>query len=659
MNLFSKFFLALKATRQLGLRQAGLYARYRLGLLSGHYRRVTAAASQEAAGGLSGILPLPGGEDLNRLLGEEGRRLLMQEAEEITAGRLRLFGGEPVPLRLTFPGQLAHWTAYETGKAPLPGEDGPVEDVKFLWEPARFGWAFTLGRAYHLTAEEKYAAAFWQAFEAFTSANPPYEGPHWMSGQEAALRLMAFVSAGQVFAPASASTPERCSALAASIAAHAARIPPTLVYARAQHNNHLLTEAAGLLTAGLALPDHPHSPRWRGLGWRWLNAGLQAQIDSYGEYAQHSTNYQRLMLQVALWINAILPAFKIRWPRPTLEALRRSVHWYLSLLDSESGLVPNLGANDGACILPLSTCPFADHRPTAHAAGRAFLDYDLPPGPWDEMSLWLGARAEGKRALSLGRYLGDQLYGRRSWAYFRTAQFNSRPSHADQLHLDLWWRGTNVTLDPGTYRYTAAPPWDNALTAAQVHNTVTVNGRDQMRRVGRFLYLDWVQAYRKALPLEDPRELQRVRGRYRRGGFRHTRIVTARQDDLWRVEDEVLDLQALWRRRTFFARLHWLLPDWGWEMENAAAGLAFRLVAPHGALRFHIRCQASGQAVPFEFSLGRLGELLAGVGPVEPVRGWVSPTYGIKVPALSLAVTVRGSQAVAFTTTITFPGQEA
>ncbi len=132
-----------------------------------------------------------------------------------------------------------------------------------MWEPARFGWAFTLGRAYHLSGDEKYAAAFWQFFETFTDANPPCLGPHWMSGQEVALRLMAFVWAAQVFAASPSSTPERKSRLAASVAAHAARIPPTLVYARSQQNNHLLSEAAGLLTAGLALPDHPGAASWR------------------------------------------------------------------------------------------------------------------------------------------------------------------------------------------------------------------------------------------------------------------------------------------------------------------------------------------------------------------------------------------------------------
>jgi hypothetical protein len=449
------------------------------------------------------------------------------------------------------------------------------------------------------------------------------------------------------------------------------------LYARAQHNNHLLTEAAGLFTAGLALPDHPGAPRWRGLGWRWLNHGLQSQIDSYGEYSQHSTNYHRLLLQVVLWTNTLVKKFDLRWPRPTLEAVGRSVHWLLSLMDSESGRTPNLGANDGAYVFPLTVSPFSDFRPVAHAAARAFLDYDLPRGPWDEMALWYGAQArgaalsrrverrpepvegtvetlsKGPKTLELPRYLGDQLYGQQSWAYFRTAQFNSRPSHADQLHLDLWWRGLNIAQDAGTYLYNAEEPWDNSLVTAFVHNTVTVNGRDQMRRAGRFLYLDWVIAYRRGLPVEAPSELQRLRGRYWGGGYRHTRIVSVYEGNRWRVRDEILSLRMPWQNKPLAARLHWLLPDYPWRVESRESGIAVVLDSPHGHIIMSIA--HNSQLTTNDLSLFRAGESLLGSSTPDPTRGWTSPTYGVRIPALSLAFTAESQTEIVFVTEFTFP----
>ena len=90
--------------------------------------------------------------------------------------------------------------------------------------------------------------------------------------------------------------------------------------------------------------------------------------------------------------------------------------------------------------------------------------------------------------------------------------------------MDLWWRGLNIAQDAGTYLYNADPPWDNSLTTALVHNTVTVNGRDQFTRAGRFLYLDWFNAYRAAEPLKrDPcQSSSACRGRHWATGSRES-----------------------------------------------------------------------------------------------------------------------------------------
>ena len=322
-----RFSIAIKALRQLGFTQVALYALYNLGLKTGYYERLESRLLETGHLLSNNLFTLPDRDELKQTLGEDGLRTLLAQADEIVSGSFRMFGGEPVELKLTLDQPLKHWTAYETGKTPIPKSQFPHSDIKFIWEPARFGWAYTLGRAYHLTQNETYAKTFWHYFETFTAANPPDMGPHWMNGQEVAIRLMALVWANQVFETppvsggetAAASSAERRARLAASVAEHAARIPPTLLYARAQNNNHLLTEAAALYTAGRAL-DHP---KWRDLGWRWLNWAFRRQVDGEGEYIQHSVNYHRVMLQAALWVDAIKD---VEWPRLTFQSLGRATH---------------------------------------------------------------------------------------------------------------------------------------------------------------------------------------------------------------------------------------------------------------------------------------------------------------------------------------------
>ena len=643
----TRLVVAFKAVSQLGPSRVGLYALYHLGLRSGYYRWRTGerhrATGRQPPTLAPKLFPLPGRGRLAEVLGREGRRRLLDEADEIVAGMFRPFGGEAAPLRLAFDGPLHHWTDYETRKVPLPKPASPTSDLKFLWEPARFGWAYVLGRAYHLTGEEAYAQAFWSHVETFLEANPPYLGPHWMNGQEVAVRLLALLWAHQVFEGATASSPERRARLAAAIEDHAARIPPTLLYARAQNNNHLLTEAAALYLAGRALDRHP----WRRSGWRWLNRTLRGQLSSYGEYIQHSTNYHRVMLAAVLWVEAVRDQ---EWPALTRQALGRATHWLYSLLDPSTGQVPNLGANDGALLLPLAACPYRDFRPAVQAAARAFLRFQLPPGPWDEAGLWFGLTPH-PRSYESGLYMGDLLHGRNSWAYLRASSFRSRLGHMDQLHLDLWWRGLNVLQDAGTYLYNAGPPWDNPLVASRVHNTVMVDGRDQMTRGGRFMTLDWFPAFSERLIATEEDVAGRLMA-YHKGyrGVRHERVLTVFNDERWQVQDRLVSQQ------THRYRLHWLLPDWEWELEgNRDSGFVMRLKSPHGWVGLCLASSPGSSNGDGSISLIRAGELVFGHAVPLPFEGWVSPTYGQKTPALSLAWEATAQGSLQFTTEFTFP----
>ncbi|HEB64398.1 MAG TPA: alginate lyase family protein, partial [Chloroflexi bacterium] len=591
MSLPAKLSLAWRATRQLGVSQTAWYTWYQLLLRSGYLRLATASPPRRVPLSTAWVqrIPLPAPQTLREVLGEDGIAQARAAADEITEGKARLFGGPPLPLNLTLPPDLAHWTRHDTA-ATLREMNLP--DVKYLWEPARFGWVFALGRASRLTGNPVYAAAFWEYAETFWESNPPYRGPNWESAQEVALRLMALAWAGTVFADAPASTPERMARLTRSLAVHAARIPPTLAYARAQNNNHLLSEAAGLLTAAALLPEHPRARRWRALGLRWWRWGLVHQVAPNGEYIQHSANYHRLMLQLSLWMETICP--EANRP-PQRAALERATRWLLALCDPQSGGVPNLGPNDGAYIFPLTGLPFGDYRPVLQAAARAFLkEMPFPPGAWDEMAAWFSPHPHprplprGERgAVARARHHAPQhlprggegqaahsaiLRGPHSWAYLRAARLTSRPGHADQLHLDLWSAGRNLLLDAGTYLYNAPPPWDNALTHAAVHNTVTVDGLGQMTRAGRFLYLDWAQGEIVSRERAPDGSRERLRARhdgYRRLGILHERSVTLHADGRWVVEDLLTGPPDT--PHTF--RLHWLVADGEWKLGTGDWGL--------------------------------------------------------------------------------------
>lgn len=653
----SNLQVQLKAFLQLPLAQTLQYAIYRLKLQAGLFDRQPAADTLPPAAYQPDIdlLAPPAPEAIKATLQAGGVVRLLSSADEIAAGQVRLFGGPPVPLNLATPGQALPWAEHErgAGSAAL----GSPGDVKLVWEPARFGWACTLARAFLISTQAAYPLAFKTYLNQFLQHNPPYYGWNWVSAQEAGLRLISLAFCYAVLNPALKDQPE-APPLGAILAAHAERIPPTLAYARAQNNNHLLSEAAALYTAGSLLPGHPSADRWRALGWRWFHHGLQSQITTEGVYIQHSTNYHRLMLQLALWVFRLARVQGQDFPSHSLQRLQAAATWLLALADAHTGQVPNLGPNDGAYVLPLTIQPFDDYRPVLQAAAAAFLGRQpFAAGPWDEMRLWLvpeGGPLPAPALLPAESPLTLRSPDEETWGYLRAARFTSRPGHADQLHVDLWWRGINLARDAGTYRYTSAPPWDNALIHTDVHNTVALNGQDQMTPAGRFLFLDWAQA--EALPASGEvaahsQELIAHHDGYRRLGAIHQRKLELLSSASWLVRDEILPRHR-GEAKPLAARLHWLLPDWPWQLTVEPERFTLTLESPYGPVLVHVRTRGTPGAAstPPEATLHRAGQAVFGPPDDRPTWGWYAPTYNVREPALSFRVIVQGPLPLEFTT---------
>lgn len=629
----------LKAARQLGLRSLGLFGLYQLGLYSGHYRRVMKQPpALSTVTNLRLLLALPTREALAEVLAD-GREVLLDEADRIVNDReYRQFGADFVSIRLAGQdvNQLHHWVAYETRKAALP-----AGDIKLIWEPARFGWAFSLARAYVLTGDKRYHRTFWQLFDEYTAQNPYPMGPNWLSGQEAAIRLVSVLLLAPVFLMGMDDVSVKEAAIAGFVREHAARIEPTMIYARAQNNNHLVTEALGLLCAGLALPDDPQSTRWVKKGLHWLNYAFTRQITEEGEYIQYSNNYHRLMLQCATVAHSVLKYQDLSLSAESLGNIRQAVSWLGLEVDDSTGKAANYGHNDGAYLFPLAQGGFCDYRPVVQAGYKAFWGMSrYQTGNWDEMNLWLDA--DNKAVCQ--HHLGDETMrrmlvgGNGSRAIMRCHQYTSRPGHADQNHVDLWWQGQAIALDAGTYRYNADPPWDNQLMSAFVHNTVTIDDTDQMTRAGRFLWLDWSAGE----TCNQGGQLVGIHNAYQKSGITHKRTVAFIKPNRWIIKDEISP-NSLHHARIHTYQIHWLLPDWEWQFSTNNVVMT----RENKRVALTISCEQGELEQSF---LGRAGQVVAGEGHCcLPQQGWFSPTYAVKEPALSFCVLFHGKLPITIT----------
>jgi hypothetical protein len=368
-------------------------------------------------------------------------------------------------------------------------------DIKAVWEASRFEWVLSAARR----AREGDAAALdtldrWLAD--WSRSNPPGRGPNWKCGQEASIRVMRLAAAALVLDAVRTAGP----GVPALVAAHLERIVPTLDYAIAQDNNHGTSEAAALFVGGswLRAIGDARGEAWQALGSRWLEERVCRLFDADGTFSQYSTRYHRLALDtLALaetWrIRLGLAPFSPAWRERAAAASR----WLRAFVQPSTGEVPNIGGNDGANLLALTDSPHGDCRPSAHLAAALFEGGGCALGSADAVRLLdlLGVQAPrlelgepGSCVFDGGGFAVLRRGGAR--AVLRYPRFRFRPAHADAGHVDLWVDGENLLRDAGSYSY-ASRAWHDHLSSVRAHNTVEFDGRDQMPRVGRFLYGSW------------------------------------------------------------------------------------------------------------------------------------------------------------------------
>ncbi len=518
-----------------------------------------------------------------------------------------------------FPDSL-HWSK-------LPDLSLEWGDIKYVWELSRFSFVYLLVRAYASTGDERYGEAFWRLFESWERQNPAELGVNWKCGQEMSIRLMAWVFGLYAFADLPCSTDERIFRLIKQVYVHAIHVEKHYSFAlKAVRNNHAITEAAGMYTVGILFPFWRHAARLRKKGKRYLEQEGLRQIYADGSYLQHSMNYQRLVLQVYSWCLRLSELADDPFSPALHKRLHDSILFLYHCQDQMTGQLPNYGMNDGALIHPLSSSDYLDYRPTLQTLYVQLTGKKLyPSGKHDEHLFWVcGPDAIQKRDTALilrksqrfdtgGYYVirdGDDF------ALMRCATYRDRPHQADMLHLDIWSNGINLLCDAGTYSYNAPAPWMKYFQGTASHNTVMVNGADQMKKGGRFLWLDWTRSRLLAFRAEP--SFSYMEGEH--DGYLpyiHRRGVL-RDQGIWVIIDDVFGPAGTPFRLT----QQWL---WGvdqvvWD-EPSRSAVA---MTPVGGFRLRaLDCLPSDIRLYYGFEQEAIGF----------VAGWKSLYYGEKVPA--------------------------
>ena len=447
----------------------------------------------------------------------------------------------------------------------IPDFAAAGRDIKAVWEASRMDWVpamaqrAALGNSDELDRLNRWLAD-WQ------SNAPPYRGPNWKCGQEAAIRVLHLAAAALMTDQVETALP----GLLGLIREHLARIAPTLGYAIGQNNNHGTSEAAALFVGGswLALHGDPAAAHLARRGRRLLDERCATLIADDGTFSQYSVVYHRLMLDTCSLSETWRRRLGLEPFSPTTgRKLAAAVEWLHQLVDPGSGDAPNLGANDGALLIPLTNATFRDFRPSLQLAAALFCNARAiaEAGPWDEQLRWLRVALPDRSPGPLRSRSFDSgglhvLRRAGTVAYLRYPRFRFRPSQCDLLHLDLWVDGRNLVRDGGSFSY-AAPSEDAAAFAGVAgHSTASFDGREQMPRLGRFLLGAWPQARQVLMPDPDATEPIAAAGYRDWRGAEHHRTVRLGADCLTCID------RLGGKARS--ATIRWRLAPGTWELEG-------------------------------------------------------------------------------------------
>jgi hypothetical protein len=571
----------------------------------------------------------------------EGLRYRAPQAEPSTAEqvdwRLEPLSGKRTP--------LAHWSTLDFLNPAVAG------DKKFTWELNRHQFFVTLGQAYWLTGEERYAEQFVALATSWLDANPPKRGINWASSLELALRVISWLWALHLFADARAVTPEFTARLLKSLIAQGRYIETYLSHYFSP-NTHLTGEALGLFYLGTALPELRRAAHWRQLGLRILLEQLPLHVRGDGVYFEQASYYHRYTTDFYTHLLLLSRAHGSELPALVAEKLA-ALHEHLLWITRPDGSSTFYGDDDGGRLVMLSTRRAADFRDTL-ATGAALLqrgDWKFVAGAAAVETLWLlgpdglqaydelAAFAPAQRTKAFaesGFYvLRDGWSPQSSYMLIDCGLhgvLNAGHAHSDALSFEFAAGGTTWLVDPGTFTYTGDLAQRNAMRSSLNHNTVSVDGLSQSTPKTAFT---WEQVARCL-----PREFRATES---------TLFFAGQQDGYTRLADAVRQQRAWLLQQPLPAQetpLHLLMTD-RFNTRGAhryecylhfAAGCRAEIVEEQVRVR-----TANGAEL-------RLAARLAGTSGTGSLQwkvreGWVSRCYGQRAaaPVVSWAIEATGT----------------
>jgi hypothetical protein len=502
-------------------------------------------------------------------------------------------------------------------------------DIKFPWELARCQHFPVLGQAFALTADERYARELARQLGDFLDANPIGTAVNWACTMDVGLRAANWALGLELVRSCPGLPPEFWHRAYEALFAHGTFIETHLENTYEVTSNHFLSNVVGLFFVAAVFDDLPRGRAWDTQCRTWLVEEMQVQVLPDGADYESSVPYHRLVSELFLGAARLAEYKHAPLPVEFMQRLR-AMFEFLEAIVRPDGLLPQVGDADDGRLHILTG--YGDWKPqdARHLFGPAGSLFDDAswrgvggaPGQWE--SAWWGFENDLEpstprcpRALRHFPRAGLTVM-RRDLDYLivtngvvGTGGFGNH-KHNDQLAFEFHAGGKPMIVDPGSYVYTSDADARNLFRSTVSHNTVGVDGEEQNELRPESLFRMFEKATPEHLEVGERDDLLVYRGRHHGYTRLAEHIVHERGFAFSRRDGSLTIDDRLGGRGTHRLRWHFHFAP-GVEVTAAEAG------------RFSIRD-------------GDLSLTLTAPPALAVViaRGWYSPSYGVRIPCLTL-----------------------
>lgn len=367
----------------------------------------------------------------------------------------------------------------------------PVEDNELRWQLHRHKWFSSLGKAYRVSGDEKYAQAWVNQYMDWIEKNPllkikksDYELPENRDKKslienvrfawrplEVSHRLQDQPGQLMYFIPSANFTPEFLTEFLVNYHRHAVHILNNY----SDQGNHLLFEAQRMIYAGAFFPEFKEALGWRKSGIDVLNREIEKQV--YDDGGQYELDPHYHLASINIFYKGIQVAevngFKNEFPAKYLETVEKMITVYINY-----------------CFPDYTNPCFSDAKLTKKA--EVIKDFKKWAKVFPENKQILYFASEGKKGekpayLSNAFKTSGFYIFRNSWNQDANMMVVKAGPKAfwhcqpDNGTFELWFKGENLFPDSGSFVYAGndeVMKWRNWFRQTRVHNTLTLDNKN-------------------------------------------------------------------------------------------------------------------------------------------------------------------------------------